>query len=777
MANEVAGAAPWIGRPRRRVEDAQLVTGRGQYVDDVRLNGALTLALVRSPYPAARIMSVDVEAARALPGVVDVVTGQDTAHLSLATVPMNPMIPELPRPLHPLLAINTVHYVGQAVVGILAESRAAARDAAELVVVEYEPEPSIADAEAALEPGAPSVHADLGTNLAFQRTYGSSEDEVEAAFAGADHVVRLRVAQPRIAAVAIEPRNALATFDEERGILRVWANTQRPSGTRDDIAAALELPKEQVHVIAPHVGGAFGAKGNAYRDETLAAFLAVQWRRPVQWTATRSEDFLTTQHGRDMVHTVEAAFTRDGELLAMRLTGVGNLGAFPQPNAVIPPARSSRLIPGAYRARIARSEIQAVFTNTTPTGPYRGAGRPESAFLVERVMDTAARELGLDPAELRRRNFIRPDEFPWTTPVGSVYDSGDYQATLDLALKLADYPALLRQREAARGAGQPFGIGIATFVEPSGGAGFESGQVRVEPDGTVVALSGAFSHGQGHATTFQQILADRMGVPPEQVRLIQGDTSIVPDGVGTFGSRSIQLGGSALVVAADRVLEQMRKIAGFLLETSAADVQMENGQFFPAGVPGRALTFAEVAAAAHQSDRLPDELRRPLDETERFMARGEAFSHGAHVAAVRIDRDTGRVQVQTYVAVDDAGVLINPLLAEGQVHGGLAQGFGQAFSELVRYEPDGTLVSGTLGDYAVPRAGDVPAFVLGETQTPSPLNPLGAKGVGEGGAVGAPAALANAILDALAPYGVKTLDMPFTAERIWQALQEAAGSG
>lgn len=767
----MAPAGSWIGRPRRRVEDARLVAGGGCFVEDARLPGTLALAILRSPYPHALIRGLDLSAARSAPGVVDALGGADTAHLTHLTVA--PAVPNLPRPLHLPLAVDRVRYVGDEVAAVLAEDRATARDALDLVEVEYEPLPGVAEVEAALEPGAPLVHEELGTgsNRVFQIAYGHPTEQVEQALAAADHVVHLRLKHGRLAPVAMEPRTVLAHLDPADGVLRVWTSSQRPFFIRDELGTLFELPLERVRVVAPDVGGAFGSKGTLYREEVLVAALALKHApRPVRWVATRSEDLATSMHARDQVNLVRAGFSRAGDLQALDARILQNAGAYLQLNTAKPPTRTATLICGLYRVPVARAEVVAAFTNTVPTGPYRGAGRPEGAFLIERAMDVAARELDLDPVEIRRRNFIQPDEFPWTTPTGLVYDSGRYAETLSQALELADGAALRRRRDAVRAAGGLYGVGLSTFIEPSAG-GWESGRVVVSADGSVRAATGSSAQGQGHRTTFAQVVADRLGVDPEQVRVVQGDTGAVASGVGTFGSRSTALGGSALARAAERVLEKMRLVAGHLLEVAAEDVKYDAGAFHVAGVARRTVSFADVAAAAHDPARLPADVEPGLDVAERFEEQTEAYSYGAHLAAVRVDAATGRVVVERFVAVDDCGTIVNPLLVEGQIQGGLAQGFGQALAEQVRYEADGTLVSGTLGDYAVPRAKDLPPFELGETCTPTPLNPLGAKGVGEGGAVGAPPALVNAVLDALAPRGIHHLDMPLTASRVWEALQ------
>lgn len=730
--------------------------------------------VLRSPYAHARLGTIAVEAARAVPGVIDAVHGAETARLTHLV--LNLVVPDALKPLHPPLAVGETRFVGDPVAAVLAETRRAGRDALDLIEVEYEPISAVVDAAAALADDAPRVHAEFGTNEAFRRTFGTPAVAVDAAFAAAYHVVAVDVRNSRVAPMAIEPRSILADYDPAHGFLTVWVGTQRPHGTRNNLAALLGLPPDRVRVIAPDMGGAFGAKGGDYGDEILAAYLAVKHGRPVHWNATRSDDLASSHQGRDTRIHAEGAFSRDGRLLALRARVVGNLGAYLQPSGALPHVRAAKLLCGAYQVPVARTEVIGAFTNTVPTGPYRGAGRPEAAHTIERLMDLAGRDLGLDPVEMRRRNFIQPRQFPYTTALGLTYDSGEYDRTLDHLLALADYTALGRRRDQARRTGKLFGIGLATFVEPSGSVGWEAARVRVEPDGRVVAQSGSSAHGQGHRTTFAQIIADRLEVPIERVEVVQSDTAKVAEGVGTMGSRSTALGGSALLRASDAVLEKMRLVAAHLLEAQTADVAYGDGTFSPVGVPGRGVPFDAVAAAAYQPGALPEGTETGLEASDKFSPSDEAYANGAHLAAVTVDPESGRIRIEAFVAVDDAGVLVNPLLAEGQVHGGLAQGIGQAVLEQVAYDEEGTLLSGTLGDYAVPRAADLPPFITGETETPTFLNPLGAKGVGEGGTVGAPPAIVNAVVDALFDrYGVRHLDMPLTAERVWQAMHHATG--
>ncbi|MER3397429.1 MAG: carbon monoxide dehydrogenase [Chloroflexota bacterium] len=763
----VTAAGRLIGAPIKRVEDPRFITGGARYVADIRLPGTLSVAFLRSPYASARIRRLDISRARALPGVVAVLTGEDVA--GLGEMPVNRVVAGMRVPPHPLLVRDRVRTVGEPVAAVVAETPALARDALELIDAEYEAGSAVVDPEEALKPGAPLVHPEFGTNVAY--TFGQEGGDVEGAFARADRVVRLKIAHSRIAAVAMEPRGALAAYDPATGELTVWVSTQSVYNVRNALAAVLGIPDHRIRVIAPDVGGGFGSKGCAYREEVLTAHLARTLGRPVRWVATRSEDLLSTMQAREEVDYVEAAVTADGRLLGLKVESIYNLGAFLQLSTAIPPLRTPVYCVGAYDIPNVRSRVTAVFTNTIPTGPYRGAGRPEAAFVAERLMDTVARELGLDPAEVRRRNFIRPRQFPYRTATGVVYDSGNYEAALDRALELVGYNKLRREQARAREQGKFLGIGLATYVELSA-QGWESGAVRVEPSGRVTVLTGAVPHGQGHETTFSQLVADQLGVPVENIRVRYGDTAAVPVGIGTFGSRSAALAGSALVVAAERVKQKALQVAAHLLEASPEDLVYEGGKIFVRGAPGQAVTLEQVARAAYSRAPVPG-IEPGLEATAYFQAPQESYSFGAYVAVVKVDPETGVVRLEKMVAVDDCGRVINPLLVEGQVHGGLAQGIGQALLERIAYDENGQLLTGSLLDYALPRADDLPVFIVDKTETPTPNNPLGVKGVGEAGTIGAPPAVVNAVVDALAPLGVRHIDMPLTPERVLRAIVEA----
>jgi len=762
----------YVGQPVRRREDAALLTGRGRFVDDLTLPGMLHVALARSPHAHARIVRLDVERARAMPGGVAVLTPDDVA--SLPPMPLNQRARDMAVPPNPILGVGTVNAVGAPLAAVAAESQALAADAAAEIEVEFEPLAGVSDAAAALAPDAARAWQQLDSNLLF--TNQSAGGDVEAAFEAADHVVSVSIHSPRLAGAAIEPRGIVVAPDPMGDGLTVWVSAQSPFRLRTPLSRVLGIAENRIRVITPDVGGAFGVKNNVYREYAIAALLALRLRRPIKWIATRGDEFVAMQQGRDMRIDVDLALGRDRTFAGLKVRNVANLGAYLQPAAVGPPGRPLTQSPGCYRIPNVGVDIAGVVTNTTGTGPYRGAGRPESVLLIERVVDAAARELDLDPVAVRRQNFVPPDAFPHTNAVGAVYDSGDYGRALDRALELASWPALLAERDAARARGELMGVGLATFIEPSAGAGFESGIVRIEATGKVTAITGSSAHGQGHETAFAQIVADRLGVPMEEIVVLHGDTHGVPQAVGTFGSRSAALGGSALVLAAERVIAKARRIAAHLLEAAPDDVELTNGSFAIAGAPDRRVTWVDLASAAYATLNLPAGDEPGLEATAFFTPESEAFGFGAHIAAVSVDRDTGEARLRRLICVDDCGRVLNPLLVEGQVVGGIAQGLGQAMMEQVVFDEGGQVMTASLADYAIPRAVDMPGLeelVLAHTVTPAPWNPLGVKGVGESGTVGAPAAIANAVVDALAPLGVRHVDMPFTSEKLWRLIQRS----
>ncbi len=755
----------YIGRPMKRVEDRRLVQGRGRYVDDFKPAGCLSVVFLRSPYAHARITRLEVAAARSASGVVAIFTGADVAHLG--PMPVNRIFLQMKVPPHPILAGETVWALGTPVAAAAAESPYQARDALDLIEVEYSPLPAVVDPEAAQREDAPVLFETFGSNRSFAHTLRSGD--AAAAFAAADRVARVKVVQQRLAAVALEARAILAAWDPVAEELTIWTSTQAPFRMRAEIAAILGIPEARVRAVAPEVGGGFGVKTAPYREDVLVAFAAVRLGRPVKWISTRSEDLLTTNHGRGGVSEGELAVKADGTILGLRARIVCPLGTALVNSAAVPPWNHARLLPGAYRIPACDIETGGVFTTTAPLGAYRGAGRPEAAFLIERLVDEAARELGVDPTEIRRKNFIPRDQFPFTTATGQVYDSGDYERAMDKALTLVGYSELRKKQAAARGSGEIVGVGLSTYVEPCG-LGWESGSVRVERTGTVTAVTGSSAHGQGHETTFAQVVADSLGVTPEEVVVRHGDTQSAPQGFGTFGSRSVALGGGALVKASAEVREKGRRIAANLLEAAVEDVVPVPGGFQVVGVPERRATWRRVADAAYKGQALAPGDTPGLDATVFFQAPGEMWSFGCCVAVVRVERETGAISLDRLVWVDDCGTVVNPLLVEGQLHGGLCQAVGQALLEQIVYDGDGQLLTGTLMDYAVPRAADVPLPILDKTTTPSPRNPLGAKGVGEAGCIAVPPAIVNAVVDALAPLGIRHLDMPLTPQKVWRAI-------
>ncbi len=757
----------WVGRPVRRREDRPLVTGRGRFLDDLAAPGMIHLVLVRSPHAHARILALDLGAARRAPGVVAVVTAGDLDPFGPIAI-MRPM-PNMIIPEHPLLAAGVVRAQGVPIAAVLADSPYAAADAAERVAVEYEPLPGVADPDAALLPGAPAVVTASRDNRAL--TVAWRHGDPDAAFRGAAHRVQLTVEQQRLAGVPLEPRGVLARWDEAPGELTVWTSTQAPFRIRAELARILGLDETRVRVIAPDVGGGFGVKGGPYREEILVPWLARRLGRPVKWVSTRVEDLLTTQHGRGARSTGELALDARGRMTGLRARIRIPLGSSLACTMASTPRNHARCLPGAYLIESVDIEATGAFTTTPPIGAYRGAGRPEAAFLIERLADEAARALGMDPAELRRRNLIPTDRFPFETATGQVYDSGDYGGLLEQVLAAADYAGLRRAQAERRARGEIVGVGLAVYVEPSG-VGWESGLVRVEQTGAVLAMTGSTPQGQGHETTFAQIIADELGVRPEAVTVRHGDTLGAPQGVGTFGSRSVALGGSALALAARDVRDKARRLAASLLEAAASDVVPVDGGFAVVGSPGRVVTWARIAELAHRG-KLPPGEEPGLEATRFFDPQAEIWSAGAIVAAIRIDRATGAIVAERLVWVDDAGTIVNPLLADAQLEGSLAQAWGQAMMEAVALDAAGHVLSGTLMDYAVPRARDVPPAEILHAHSPSPLNPLGAKGLGEAGTIGVPPAVVNAVVDALAPFGVTHLDMPLTPEKIWRALSQS----
>jgi len=763
----------WIGQPLKRREDHRLLSGAGRFVDDLRPPRCAHVVLLRSPHAHARIARLDVEGARRAPGVVAVVTGAEVRHLG--PLPVNRLVPDMRVPPHPIIADTLVSAAGTPVAAVVAESPYVARDAVEQIDVEYEPLAALPEPEAAVGDGAPALFPDIERNRSFTRTL--SAGDAAGAFRTAGRVVSLRVAQPRLAGVPLEPRAALAVFEPSTEELTLWVSCQAPFRIRAEIARLLGLPESRVRVIAPDVGGGFGVKSGPYREEILLAWLVRRLGRPIKWVATRSEDQITTNHARGSVCEGELALDAEGRITALRARVVSPLGGALMNAAAGPPWNHARLLPGAYVVPACEIAVTGALTTTAPVAAYRGAGRPEACFFIERLMDTGARALGIDPAEIRRRNFVPADRFPWRTVTGQIYDSGDYPAALERALAAADYSALRKAQAERRKRGEIVGVGLASYVEPCA-LGWESGSLRVERSGRVTAITGSSAHGQGHETTFAQVVADHLGVTPDEVVVVHGDTRSGPEGFGTFGSRSVALGGGALARVAGEVREKGRRIAAKLLEAAPPDVLAVVGGFQVVGVPQRRVTWREVAASAYAGGQaLPPDETPGLEASTYFQPEGEVWSFGCVVCALSIEAETGRLVIERLVWVDDAGTIINPLLAEGQLHGALAQGLGQTLLEAIVYDPDGQLLTGTLMDYALPRADDVPPVQIEKMHTPSPRNPLGAKGLGEAGCIGIPPAVVNAAVDALAPLGVLHLDMPLTAARLWAALRGAPRAG
>jgi aerobic carbon-monoxide dehydrogenase large subunit len=780
-----------IGAPLRRVEDPRFLTGRGRYVADIAPPGMLHCVLVRSPHGHSRIRSIDTAAAGAMPDVVAVLTGADMAADGMA--PMRPLWLVRSRDGSPMaepprfaLARGRVRHVGEPVAAVIAETAIAAADASERVVVDYEPLAAVVDAAAALAPDAPQLHEVAPGNVCF-RTSRGDEAAVAAAFRQAAHTVALDLVNNRLTGAAIEPRAAIGTVELD-GRLTLISSTQAPHHIRRAVAEQLGIPESALRVISPDVGGGFGYKGKLYPEEGIVTFAARRLGRPVRWAATRAESFLVDNQARDHRTHAELALDAEGHFLALRVTTLANLGAYVSTfGASIPSVIYSALFAGGYRTPAIAVEVTGVLTNTAPTDAFRGAGRPEACYVLERLADEAARLLGLDRAEIRRRNLIPPTAMPYKTPIGPVYDCGDFPRVFARALALADYEGFARRRADAARCGRLRGIGMACYVESSGVApsrfagalgarvGFyEAATIRVEPDGGLRAMLGTHNHGQGHATTFAQILSSRLGVPVDRIAIIEGDTDAVPHGTGTFGSRSIAVGGSALDRAADKIVAKGKLIAAHILEAAPTDVEFDDGAFVVAGTDRR-VTLSDVARAAYVAHDLPREVAEPgLEESAFYDPSSFAFSNGAHVCEIEIDPETGAVAVIGFWAVDDVGIVINPIIVEGQVHGGLAQGLGQALLEHAVYDDAGQLVAGSFMDYAIARADDLPGFVTEcDESQPCTHNPLGAKGCGEAGSIGAPAALIGAALDALRPLGITDLAMPLTREQVWRRIAAA----
>jgi carbon-monoxide dehydrogenase large subunit len=775
----MATATPRLmGAAVKRKEDPRLITGTSAYVGDITVPGMQYVAFVRSPHAHARIGRIDVSRATARPGVSRVITGQDIKAYC-QPIPLGGPSAEggagaaetsVGRKHYPL-SIGKVRYVGEPVAAVIAASEAVAVDAAADVLVDWEPLPAVGDQLAALKDGAPQLHDDAARNVEHETSIKVGEPD--AAFARAHKIVKQRMISQRLCGVPMEPRAALAQPDPLVGGVTVWSTHQAPHNLRNDIATLLGLEQQHVRVIAPEVGGGFGVKFGVYPEDATLAVIAKRYRVPVRWTETRIEHMTSTTHGRAQVTDLEAAVDADGTIRALRMHVIADIGAYPIFTFI--PDLTLLMGVGVYKFTDVDLKSTCVFTNSTPVAAYRGAGRPEAAYYLERLVDVVAHELGAPPEEIRRKNFIAPSAFPYTTPTGQKYDSGEYNRALTKALELSHYEKLRNEQKErlARNDRRILGIGMAVYVEMCGFGPFESAVVRVEPDGGVTAFTGTSAHGQGHETTFAQIISDHLGVDFDKIVVRHGDTLNTPMGNGTGGSRSLAVGGSAILNAAVKVQHKARRLAAHMLEAAPDDVVFEHGRYQVKGAPAKALTIAQIAPKAY-GEGLPEGVESGLEATDFFRPPQLVYPFGAHVAVVEIDRDTGHTRVRDFVSVDDCGVRISPMLVAGQVHGGLAQGIAQALMEEVVYGPDGQLITGSLMDYAVPHAEDLPLFTTDQTVTPTPFNPMGAKGIGEAATIGSTPAIVNAVVDALKSFGVRHLDMPLKAERVWGALQQAS---
>ena len=776
-----------VGSRVKRREDPRLIQGRATYVDDIALVGMQHVAFKRSDIAHGRIKSIDTRAASAMAGVEAVFTGADIAQM----LPAMPIGTPFPSPEHRAVAVDTVRYVGEPVAVVVAGDRYLARDAVDAIVVEYDPLPAVVDTETAMTGKPTVIHPDFPNNLAVPLVPsgtgvapdGTVDDSaIDEAFAQADVVVSQRMVNQRLAPSAMEPRGVVAHFEPGKGTMTIWSSTQNPHILRTFIAALNGLGQDQVRAIAPEVGGGFGAKINIYGEEYVCSAISKRLGIPVKWTEDRSEAFVATTHGRDIIGYIDIAARRDGTVLGLKMRLIADVGAYNMLLTAAIPTLTMLMANGTYAIPAIRTTLTEVFTNKTPTDAYRGAGRPEATYFVERAMDMLARELAMDPAELRRKNFIQPTAFPFATQMGAVYDSGDYAKALDLALEKAQWEQLKKQRDDARAEGRLVGLGLSMYVEVCGlgpsaslpTGGWEHAQVTIERDGRVSATTGSSPHGQGNETTFAQMIADQFGVPIEHVTILHGDTGVVKQGIGTFGSRSQAVGGTAIHLAGEKVKAKMAKFAAALLEAHEDDLVFEGGTIAVKGAPGAAKPFAEVASFAYRPVPLPPGLAPGLSEEVFWEPENNTYPFGCHISMLEIDRDTGEPTLLKLVAVDDAGTLINPLIVEGQIHGGLAQGIGQAMIEEVVYGEDGQLLTGSFMDYAIPRAVDFPRFELSATVTPTPVNPLGAKGVGEAGTLGSTPCIVSAAVDALSELGVTHIDMMLRPEKLWRIIQGGA---
>ncbi|MBK9490719.1 MAG: molybdopterin-dependent oxidoreductase [Haliscomenobacter sp.] len=786
----------YIGQSVKRVEDKRFTTGKGKYTDDIKLVGMTHAHIVRSPYAHAKILSIDIDTALAHPGVVAIFTGKDIAAAGINGVPAGWQVnfkdgTTMKEPPHPLLVADRVKHVGDGIAVVIAEDDATARDAADLIEIEYEVLPAVTNPAEAIKPGAPQVHDSAPNNMCFDWELGNPKAEVDAAIAASHHVTRLDFINQRMAPNAIEPRSAIGHYDDSKDKYTLYTTSQNPHLTRLLMCAfVLGIPEHKVQVVAPDVGGGFGSKIFHYIEEALVIWASKQIGRPIKWTSDRSEAFLTDAHGRDHVTTAEMGFDKDGKITALRVNTVANLGAYISTFApAVPTYLHGTLLQGLYTTPKIHVDVIAAFTHTNAVDAYRGAGRPEATYLLERLVDTAALEMGMDPAELRFKNFIPAfdgvTQPGYQTQVALQYDSGNYEPVLERGLEMVGYEQFRKDQAEARKNGKLLGIGFSTYIEacgiaPSAVVGalgaraglYESAQVRVQPTGKVSVFTGSHSHGQGHETTFAQVVADRLGIAMEDIDIVHGDSDSVAFGMGTYGSRSLAVGGSAIVKSIDKVLEKGAKIAAHKLEAAEEDLEYAGGKWTVKGTD-KSIGFGDIALTAYVPHDYPAGLEPGLDFSSFYDPTNFTYPFGCHIAIVEVDQDTGKVTLKRFIAVDDVGNVINPMIVDGQIHGGLAQGIGQALLEGVIYDENGQLVNGSYMDYAMPRADDLPSFEIDRKVTPCPHNPLGVKGAGEAGCIGSTPAVVNAVMDALAPFGViKNLEMPLTPQRVWRAMHQ-----
>ncbi len=783
-----------VGQPRRRKEDARLITGRTTWTDNMVLPGMLHLAVVRSPVAHARITGIDVSAAQQAPNVVAVYTGRDLAEEQGSIPCAWPVTADMVNPGHPSIAVDQVNHVGEAVAIVVGRSKVAATDAVELVDVDYELLPPVLDLEEAVADGADLVHDQLESNTSYHFVFDAGEagtgTDTEQAFADAEVVVSRRLVQQRLIPAFMEPRSVVVQPQGDN--YTMWSATQVPHVLRVMAAMVTGIPEHKLRVVAPDVGGGFGGKLQVNPEEILCLLLARRLGKPVKWTETRSESLMAAHHGRGQVQFIDIAADREGNVKGLRVRLLADMGAYLRLITPGVPALGAFMFPGIYKFPAYRFECDGVFTNKVPTDAYRGAGRPEATFAVERIMDELAVELGMDPLELRRKNWIKAEEFPFTTVAGLEYDSGDYEQATQKALELLGYDELRAEQKRRRESNDPvqLGIGFSTFTEmcglaPSrvlgslsyGAGGWESASIRMLPTGKVEVVTGSTPHGQGHETAWSQLVADQLGVPFEDVEVLHGDTAVAPRGMDTYGSRSLVVGGTAVVKAAEKVVAKARKVAAHLLEASEDDLEFADGKFAVRGTPGASVGIQEIALAVFAAHNYPEDVEPSIDAEATFDPVNFSFPHGTHLCAMDVDTDTGMVKIRKYACVDDVGTIVNPLIVEGQIHGGLAQGIAQALYEEAVYDADGNLTTGSFVDYLVPSAADLPHFDTANTVHVAPGNPIGAKGVGEAGCIASTPAVVNAALDAVRHLGVSDILMPLTPERVWRAIHQGGDGG